>query len=85
MRYMVNGAETEITGNSSLECDYCGQGGHTYRRHPEALQDEREWQHSRTDEETWEPRGRAVAPVSPVTIRVSTLAGHWCGGCEFCY
>lgn len=57
MRYMVNGQEADIRGAQTSECDYCGEAGHTYHDHPEALQDVRIAQRPLSDEETWCPGG----------------------------
>ena len=40
MRYMVNGREVEyVTPDPDERCEWCGEWGHDYRRHGEAVRE----------------------------------------------
>lgn len=44
MKFMVNGIETEIKAAMDEVCDYCGEHGHQWQKHPEAHADVAAWQ-----------------------------------------
>lgn len=63
MRSYVNGALVDLSGGRVKdECDYCGDAGHSYHHHPEAVQDVRVWARSQQGEEaSWAPLPQSPA------------------------
>ena len=44
-----------MTKGDTMECDYCGEHGHTWEVHPEARHDVAAWE--REERAAWEPFG----------------------------
>jgi hypothetical protein len=53
-----DGRPYTLPAGASDPCEYCGEHGHDYRRHPAAVREVRhELTRARSDEDTWNPDG----------------------------